>query len=106
MIDWVNLAFNALWVAGLGTLLAALSYHRWLASEHGRRFRELMTERTWKLPFASGMLLVCGGVAGGIAERWWERVVWSVLGAWYGYQLMLVVWRPARRWLLTKPKAL
>jgi putative copper export protein len=96
MIDWVNLAFNALWIFGLSILLAAVSYHRWLAWEQDGAFRELMSRRSWKLPFASGMLLVCGGVAGGIVERGWERAIWTALGAFYAYQLMLVLRQPVK----------
>jgi hypothetical protein len=105
MIDWFDLALNALWIAGLAILLAAFSYHRWLATEHGLAFRELRSQRSWKLPFASGMLLVCSGVAGGLVERWWERALWTVLGMWYAYQLMLVLRHPENRSLVTKPKA-
>jgi hypothetical protein len=94
MIDWINVAFNALWISGLAILLAAVSYHRWLTWEQDATFRELMSRRSWKLPFAGGMLLVCGGIAAGIAERGWERAIWTGLGAFYGYQLMLVLRRP------------
>jgi hypothetical protein len=43
------------------------------------------------------MLLVCGGVAGGIVERWWERMIWTALGTVFGYRLVLVLRRPDKR---------
>jgi hypothetical protein len=33
MIDWVAVAFNTLWIAGLALVLAALSYYYWVARE-------------------------------------------------------------------------
>ena len=41
MIDWFNLAVNALWVLGCAVVLAALSYASWEAS----RNQELMSAR-------------------------------------------------------------
>lgn len=97
MIDWVALGFNALWMLGLAILLAAFSYHRWLAHEYGRALRDVLSQRSWKLTFTSAMLLVCGGVAGGIVERWWERMIWTALGAAYGYKLVIVLRLPDKR---------
>jgi hypothetical protein len=97
MIDWVDLGFNALWILGLAILLAAFSYQRWLAYECGRSLRAVLSQRSWRLTFTGGMLLVCGGVAGGIVERWWERMIWTALGTVFGYRLVLVLRRPDKR---------
>jgi hypothetical protein len=37
MIDWYLVATSGLWILGASILLAAFSYHQWLAGERGRR---------------------------------------------------------------------
>ena len=52
MIDWVNVALNALWILGLSIILAAFSYHQWLAGETASRLRELWSQPSWQIPFS------------------------------------------------------
>jgi hypothetical protein len=81
VIDWYFVFTNSLWILGLSVVLAAFSYHHWLAGETGRRLREQFRESGWLLPFSTGMFLV--GVGFGLAEsaRWWERTIWLALAA-------------------------
>lgn len=79
MIDWTNLGFNALWIVGLAIILAAVSYHAWLAGEASQRLRDALSLPSWKVPVSAGALLACVGFGLGLAERPWERVVWTVL---------------------------
>ena len=97
MIDWVNVAFNALWIAGLALILAAFSYHQWLAGETARRLRDVLSQPSWKLPFSAGMLLTCIGFSYGLAERWWEKTMWTALAAAYGWQLVTVFRRGRKK---------
>ncbi len=89
MIDWPDLAFNSLWILGLAIILAAVSYHDWLAYRTGMRFRELLASPTWRGPFFGGTLLVCLGLA--LTGRvWWEKLLWAGLAlafAWEGIEL-------------------
>ena len=87
MIDWVNVALNALWILGLSMILAAFSYHHWLASETSRRLRDVLAQPSWKLPFTAGMVLTCVGFGYGLAERWWERTIWTALAVTCAVQL-------------------
>ena len=96
MIDWVNVALNALWIAGLALILAAFSYHQWLASETSRRLRDVLSQPSWKILFAAGMLLTCIGVGSGLAERWWEKTIWAALAVSYAWQLV-TAFRPRRK---------
>ena len=91
MIDWVNVALNALWIFGLAIIVAAFSYHRWLAGETSRRVRDVLTQPCWKLPFSLGMVLICVGVGYGLAGRWWEKAVWTALALSYGWQCVMAL---------------
>ncbi len=96
MIDWVNVALNALWIAGLALTLAAFSYHHWLAGETARRLRDVLTQPSWKRPFSAGMLLTCVGFGYGLVERWWEKTIWTALAAAYAWRLV-TLFRHGRR---------
>ena len=96
MIDWVDVGLNSLWILGLASILAAFSYHHWLASESARRLRDVLSQPSWKVPLFAGMLLTCVGVGYGLTERWWEKAVWTVLAASFAWQLVMV-FRQMRR---------
>lgn len=87
MTDWMNVALNALWIAGLAILLAAFSYHRWVAAESSSSLRSVLSRRSWKLPRSCGALLTCLGVGYGLADRWWERTLWTGLALACAFQL-------------------
>ena len=91
MIDWVNVGINALWILGLSVILAAFSYHHWLAGETSRRLRDVLAEPSWKVPFSAGMVLTCVGFGYGLGERWWEKTIWTALALSYGYQVVQLV---------------
>ena len=91
MIDWVTVGLNSLWILGLAMILAAFSYHQWLAGETARRLRDVLAQPSWKLPFSAGMLLTSIGFGYGLAERWWEKAVWTALAISYGCQLVRVL---------------
>ncbi len=95
MIDWVGVALNAVWIAGLAIVLAAFSYHDWLARETDRRLRDVLALPSWKLTFFGGMLLACVGFAYGLSDRWWQKVIWMILALSFAYELMLL-WRQGR----------
>lgn len=87
-IDWWLVGSSALWITGLAVLLAALSYHDWLAHETGRRLRDQFKTRSWGIPFALGMTLFCTGLAAARDTPWWERALWSTLGLSFLWQLI------------------
>ena len=79
MIDWMYVATNSLWILGLSIVLAAFSYHDWLAHETGQRRRDLFERASWRLPFSTGMVLFCLGLGLGRRLAWWERMLWGAL---------------------------
>ena len=91
LIDWWNVFFNSLWILGLAIVLAAFSYHDWLARETGRRWREVFKEPSWKLWFAVGMFLTCAGFGLGVAARWWERGLWALFAGSFGWQTVQAI---------------
>ena len=88
MIDWYMVAANGLWIAGLSVVVAAFSYHDWIARETRRRRRDLFKERSWQLPWASGMCLTSVGWGLSQASRRWETFLWLVLGGWFAWDLI------------------
>ena len=87
MIDWLSVALNAFWIAGLAVILAAFSYHQWLAAETSRRLPAVLTQPSWKIPYSAGMLLTCLGFGFGVTTRWWERTAWTLLALSYAFEL-------------------
>ncbi|OFV92783.1 MAG: hypothetical protein A3H95_14535 [Acidobacteria bacterium RIFCSPLOWO2_02_FULL_64_15] len=96
MIDWRMVAANGLWILGLSILLSVFSYHDWLARETRRRRRDLFKEYSFRFPWTSGMFLVCVGWGLGQAVRWWEKALWFVLAAWFGWEMLGQLMRAIR----------
>ena len=97
MIDWRFVGVNSLWILGCSIILAAFSYHDWLARETARRLRDVLSQPSWKLPFSGGMLLVCFGFGFGLGERWWEKAIWTALAMSYGFQFVRVLRRGQKK---------
>jgi hypothetical protein len=88
VIDWWNVAFNALWIFGAAILLAAFSYHNWLRSETGSTRRQAMRELSWRTWNLFGMTLVCIGWMFGQTRHWWARLLLSVPATWFAWQML------------------
>ena len=87
MIDWWAVATTGLWILGMSILLAAFSYHDWLARETGRRRRDLFNEFSFRLPCTCGIFLACVGWGLGQAGRWWERAFFFLIAASFGLEM-------------------
>jgi len=79
MIDWLDVAFNALWMLGASVVVAACSYHHWRVAENGRSQREIFRNRSFRLISSVGMMLVCVGWLLGQAQSWRARLVCGLL---------------------------
>lgn len=94
MIDWINLAFHALWILGCAVALAALSYASWEASLLGSSLRSRFKEPRYLRPFyLSGFLIGVG--AGGAASLWWQKLAWFLLAGLFLIQALAAL-RPER----------
>ena len=98
MIDWYSLLVNSFWILGLAIILAAGSYHHWLAGEHKRSLRAQFSRPSFQLPAWAGFCLVCLGLAG-TSSRIWETIIWMIfglIGLFYGVQSGLALRHAAR----------
>mgnify|MGYP001558177693 CR=1 FL=1 len=78
MIDWVVVGFGALWILGLGFVVAALGFANYLASRQKRRFRQVLEMPACQIMIDLGLVFFCLGWTGSVSGTW-ERIVWAVL---------------------------
>jgi type IV secretory pathway VirB2 component (pilin) len=79
VIDWYDVIVNSFWILGLAIILAAVSYHHWLAGEANRSLRAQLESPAFQLPAWIGFCLICIGLAGG-SGRVWETIIWIIFG--------------------------
>lgn len=86
MIDWPDLAANAMWVLGGALALAALSYAYWQAGAHGEQLRVALARPRLRIALDLAGVLVCLGL--GLASRpVLEILLWLALAALFSLQL-------------------
>jgi len=77
VIDWYGVLVNSFWILGLSVLLAAFSYHYWLAGEEKRRLKEQLDQPSFLRLFWISFVLISIGLAG-TSQRWWETGIWII----------------------------
>ena len=93
MIDWLTVVAHGFWIAGLALILAALSYHYWLAEQTGHSLREQLAGATFQRAFLGGLLLVGIGLSGVSRQPWQLALSASVVVA--SAILLALLWRAA-----------
>lgn len=78
MIDWGNLAANALWIIACAIVLATLSYASWEASLAKTRMSERLRLPAYQASFNLAGLLFCAGLAW-LSDSLLMRIVWIIL---------------------------
>jgi hypothetical protein len=78
MIDWFNLAANALWIIGLAIALAVVSHASWQASLHHEKLRSRLAQPSYQIFFDLAAVLFCLGMAA-TSRRVWEIILWGGL---------------------------
>jgi hypothetical protein len=86
MIDWVVVGFGALWILGLGLVVATLSFANYLASQQKRRLRQVLDMPACRIMIDLGLVFFCLGWAGGVSIIW-ERIMWAVLALIFAVQI-------------------
>jgi hypothetical protein len=85
MIDWVVVGFGALWILGLGLVVATLSFANYLASQQKRRFRQVLEMPACQIMIDLGLVFFCLGWTGCMSAVW-ERLFWAVLALIFAVQ--------------------
>jgi phosphoglycerol transferase MdoB-like AlkP superfamily enzyme len=85
MIDWFNLATNALWILACAMALATLSYASWQASLRRERLRIILTAAPYQISIDLAGVLFCLGLAG-TSGKGWEIVLWLILSVLFAAQ--------------------
>ena len=78
MIDWFNLAANALWIIGMAIGLAVVSHASWQASLHHEKLRARLAQTGYQIFIDLAAVLFCLGMAA-TSRRVWEIILWSGL---------------------------
>ncbi|MBK8986050.1 MAG: hypothetical protein IPM39_08210 [Chloroflexi bacterium] len=90
MINWFSVFINSFWIVGLALLLAAFSYHYWLAGDSQRPLRTQLDAPSFLKPFWLGMALVGIGLAG-TSQPLWETGIWTFFALLSLYNLFTLV---------------
>ena len=69
-IPWGAVFSNFLWIVGAAVILAAISYHDYLASQKKEKFINLLKRNSFKKPLFSGLFLVTAGIALSVHFLW------------------------------------
>ncbi len=77
VINWQSVIINSFWIVGLAILLAAFSYHYWLANEENRRLRDQLNHPTFQRLYWLSFVFVGIGLAG-TSQKTWEMIVWII----------------------------
>lgn len=63
MIDWIAVASNSLWIAGLAVVLATVSYAYWSAGQQTTSLLAVLQQRSFLRFIYTGLILVGLGLA-------------------------------------------
>jgi hypothetical protein len=77
VINWRSVIFNSFWLIGLAILLAAFSYHYWLARQINGRLRDQLNHPTFQRLYWLSFVFVGIGLAG-TSQKTWEMIVWII----------------------------
>ncbi len=80
MIDWLNVAENALWIIGCAVILATLSYASYEASARQEKFFTRLKRRGIQIPLNLGAALFSTGLAA-TSESILLTILWIGLSA-------------------------
>lgn len=91
MIDWGNVAANALWILGCAMALGTLSYASWEASVYKEKFWSRLKHRGFQISLNLAGVLFCAGLAA-TSGSLFQTIAWSILAGLFAVQVFLA-WR-------------
>jgi len=92
MIDWFNLAVNALWILACALALAILSYASWSASLQHEKLQKILVLPRYQISIYIAGILFCLGLAG-TSNEWWEIMLWIILVAVFTGQTAIIFFK-------------
>lgn len=92
MIDWANLAANALWIVGCAIALATLSYASWEASVVKDKFTNRLKRNSYQIALNLAGFLFSAGLAW-TSDTTLEIVLWAILSVAFFAQMVVAYWR-------------
>lgn len=84
LIDWPMVAFASLWIVGLAVILSALGFAYYEAGQTDEKLRTQLRRPGYQRAVNAGLTLFCLGMIGS-ADALWERVLWGLLTAAFGF---------------------
>ena len=87
MIDWFNLAANALWILGCALALGTFSYASFQASLRGEKLRTYLGRPAMQATIDLAGALFCAGLAA-TSKPAWQMALWAVLGVLFLVQMV------------------
>jgi hypothetical protein len=97
VIDWPDVFVHSLWILGAALVLAAFSYSDWMRRERGRPLREQWRRQPqWRALTGAGLVLIAASFVMMRGAAWWERLLWTALGAVWVREAVRA-WRGSRR---------
>ena len=88
MIDWYNLAANALWILALALALTSLSFARWGARMEEEKLKVILNRPSWQISLNLAGTIFCAGLAL-TSDIWWEQLLWAILGVLFLVQVVI-----------------
>ncbi len=86
MIDLFSIGANVLWIVGLATALAAVSYAIWDAWASHTSLRERLGRTSYQIVLDLSAILFCLGLAG-TSPALWQALLWLLLAATFFWQI-------------------
>ncbi|MEJ2711058.1 MAG: hypothetical protein P8074_25855 [Anaerolineales bacterium] len=87
MIDWGNLAANALWILGCALALGTISYASFQASLNNEKLRTRLGRPTMQAAIDLAGVLFCAGLAA-TSRPVWQMALWALLGVLFLIQMV------------------
>ena len=96
MIDWYNLAANALWIMALALTLAIMGAVRWEAIRQRKKLGSVLHAPAWQAALAVAGIMFCGGLAA-TADAIWVSVLWLAWLVLFSIQWFMIIFSKSNR---------